>query len=481
MTTHNTASDLVQLSASQLSNLIHAKQVSCLQVMQAFLTQIEQQNPSVNAIVSMCSQTDLLKQATQADQQLKQQGSMGWMHGLPIAIKDLAAAQGFVTSMGSPLMQNRVAPNDALMVARIKAAGAIVIGKTNVPEFGLGSHSYNTVFGTTLNAFDQTKTAGGSSGGAAVALALHMLPIADGSDFMGSLRNPAAWNNIFGMRPSQGRVPMWPATDIYFSQLGTEGPMARTVQDLAQLLQTQSGFDERTPLSIQSTPSFTETLDNLSPRQLRIGWLGDLNAYLPVEPGILQCCESRLKQLADLGAVVEPIKPNFSPPAIWQTWLVLRQFSVAARIAPFLINSANRAKIKPEALWEHDSAAGLSAQTVSQASIDRSSFYQKIISYFDHFDVIAMPVTQVWPFDATEHWPKTINGVVMDTYHRWMESVIYATLAGLPAISLPAGFGMPKAGSKPLPVGLQLIGKPQGDAQLLQIARLFEQIPPKQL
>jgi amidase len=478
--TNNTASDLVQLSASHLSTLIHSKQVSCLQVMQAFLTQIAQKNPAVNAIVSMRDQTELLKQAAQADQHLKEHGSMGWLHGLPIAIKDLAAAQGFATSMGSPLMQNSTAPIDALMVARIKAAGAIVIGKTNVPEFGLGSHSYNTVFGTTLNAFDPTKTAGGSSGGAAVALALNMLPIADGSDFMGSLRNPAAWNNIFGMRPSQGRVPMLPATDLYFSQLGTEGPMARTVQDLAQLLQTQSGFDARAPLSIRSTPAFTENLGNLSPRQLRIGWLGDLNAYLPVEPGILQSCELRLKQLADLGAVVEPIKPNFSPTDIWQTWLVLRRFSVAARIAPFLTNPSNRAKIKPEALWEHDCAAGLSAQAVSQASIDRSSFYQKMLSYFDHFDVIAMPVTQVWPFDATEHWPKSINGVAMDTYHRWMESVIYATLAGLPAISVPAGFGIPNGTSKPLPVGLQLIGKPQGDAQLLQVARLFEQIPPKQ-
>ena len=218
--------------------------------MQACLDRIAQVNPRVNAIVSLQDPQGLLRQADERDAQLARGESMGWLHGVPQAIKDLANAAGLPTTLGSPLMRDFVAKEDGLMVQRMKAAGCIVIGKTNTPEFGLGSHTFNEVFGLTRNAWDSARSAGGSSGGAAVALALRMLPVADGSDFMGSLRNPAGWNNVFGLRPSQGRVPSWPVQDVWVSQLATEGPMARSVRDLARLLEIQAGHDPRAPLSL---------------------------------------------------------------------------------------------------------------------------------------------------------------------------------------------------------------------------------------
>jgi len=358
-----------------------------------------------------------------------------------------------------------------LMVQRMKSAGCIVVGKSNTPEFGLGSHTFNEVFGVTRNAFDATRSAGGSSGGAAVALALHLLPVADGSDFMGSLRNPAGWNNVFGLRPSQGRVPMWPATDVWVSQLGTEGPMGRTAQDVAQLLAVQSGFDARVPLSLADGVDLTQPLEGLDCKQLRIGWLADLDGYLPMESGILGVCERGLRRLESLGCAVQPLQLGTAPDSIWQAWLVWRRALVASRIAPFLLNPKNRESIKPEALWEFDQAAQLSGTDFLRASVQRTAFYQHLLTLFESNDFLALPVSQVWPFDASERWPSQINGVAMDTYHRWMEVVIYATFAGLPCISVPVGFD-----ERGLPMGMQLIGKPCGDLALLQLAHAYEQV-----
>ena len=241
--------------------------------MQAYLSRIEEVNPRHLAIVSLQDGDLLLRQADERDAQLARGESMGWMHGMPQAIKDLCNTAGIPTTLGSPLMRNFVPQDDGLMVQRMKAAGCIVIGKTNTPEFGLGSHTFNEVFGITRNAYDPSRSAGGSSGGAAVALALRLLPVADGSDFMGSLRNPAGWNNVFGLRPSQGRVPMWPAPDAWVSQLGTEGPMGRSVRDVANLLDVQAGFDPRAPLSIADGARFTGALDEFDCKKVRVGWL----------------------------------------------------------------------------------------------------------------------------------------------------------------------------------------------------------------
>lgn len=437
--------------------------------MQSTLERIAQFNPQSNAIVSLQEPELLMAQARERDAQLARGESMGWMHGMPQAIKDLSHVAGLRTTLGSPLMKDFVASEDGLMARRMKAAGAIVIGKTNSPEFGLGSHTFNEVFGPTRNAWNPGKSAGGSSGGAAVALAQRLLPVADGSDFMGSLRNPAGWNHVFGMRPSQGRVPMSPAQDVFIAQLGTEGPMGRHVRDVAMLLSVQAGADPASPLSLTDDPAqFAGALDS-DPQGQRIGWLGDLQGYLPMEGGILEVCQSALNSLSGLGCSVDEARLGMPPEQIWQAWLVWRQALVGPRIAPFLVNPANRAHIKPEALWEHDQSLNLTGSQLMAASASRTRFYLSMLALFEQFDVLAIPVSQVWPFDMGLRWPQSVSGRAMDTYHRWMEVVIYATFAGLPSISVPAGFG-----ENGLPMGLALIGKPQGDLALLKMAHAYE-------
>lgn len=461
---------LTDLSATALSAAIHAKVVSCREVMQAYLARIAAVNAAHNALVSLRDGDALLREAEACDAELARGTSRGFLHGMPQAIKDIAPTAGLRSTMGSPLLRDVIPREDGLMVQRMKAAGCLVIGKSNTPEFGLGSHTFNEVFGVTRNAFDARKSAGGSSGGAAVALALRMLPVADGSDFMGSLRNPAGWNNVFGLRPSQGRVPLFPAADVWVTQLGTEGPMGRTVEDVARLLDVQAGPDARVPLSLAAHPSFAAGLNEIDGASARVGWLGDLDGYLAMEPGVLDVCEQALKRLEGTGCAIEPTALGHSPEAVWQAWLVWRRWLVAGRIAPFLLDPANRALIKPEALWEHDQAAGLTGAQTLQASAQRSAFYRHLLSLFERFDVLALPCAQVWPFEADLRWPTHIAGREMDTYHRWMEVVIYASFAGLPCISVPAGFSA--AG---LPMGLQLIGRPQGDAALLRLAQAYEQ------
>ena len=462
--------ELTSLDADTLSRAIHSRAVSCREVMAAFLKRIHHFNPRFNAIVNLAPDELLLRQADARDIELAHGASRGWMHGLPQAIKDTSHADGFPSTLGSLLLKDAVASEDSLMTARMRAAGCIVIGKTNMPEFGLGSHTFNNLFGATPNAWDSTRSAGGSSGGAAVALALRLLPVADGSDFMGSLRNPAAWNHVFGMRPSQGRVPGWPAQDVWVSQLSTDGPMGRTVRDVARLLQVQAGHDARVPLSIRG--ALPEFANDTSLRGLRVGWLGDLGGHLAIEPGILPLCEAALAKFGAEGAHVEPLQLGFSPDALWQAWLVWRQALVASRLAALMARAGAREVIKPEALWEHDQAQSLSITRFMQASVVRSAFHAYMLALFERFDVLALPTAQVWPFAIEQRWPTHIAGREMDTYHRWMEVTLYATFAGLPAISVPAGFDV----TGRWPMGLQLIGGPQGDAKLLAVAAGYEQV-----
>ncbi len=256
------------------------------------------------------------------------------------------------------------------------------------------------------------------------------------------------------------------------THFGTEGPMARTITDLALLLDVQSGYDPRAPLSLAAEPSFAARLDDADPARTapRIGWLGDLDGYLAMEPGIVDACTSGLARLESIGCAVEPIALGFSPDRLWQSWLVWRWWLLHGRIAPFLKEPANRAQIKPEALWEHDHGALLSGPQVMAASVERSAFYQHALTLFERFDFLALPTTQVWPFPVGERWPKEIAGRTMDTYHRWMEVVAIATFAGLPCISVPVGFN--GAG---LPAGMQLIGRPRGDLDVLRLARQYEE------
>jgi amidase len=439
--------------------------------MQATLDRIAALNPVHNAIVALRDGDALLAEADACDAQLGRGERSGWMHGFPIAIKDLSDAAGLPTTLGSAAIGKRMAGEDALFVQRMKRAGAIVIGKTNTPEFGLGSHTYNKVYGLTRNAWDASKSAGGSSGGAAVALALGMLPVADGSDMGGSLRNPAAFNNVIGFRPSRGRVPSVPADDVFFQQLGTEGPMGRTVEDVARLLCTMAGWDARAPLALDEALPAPDAADPIAcAAGKRVGWLGSVWPDLPLEPGIRELCEAGLKTLEGLGCVVEPCKLDVPRERNWTAWLRLRQMLVGGKLGALYAQPALREQIKPEARWEVEQSFELTAAQLYQATVSRTAVYQAFRRLFERYDYVLAPTAQVFPFDAQLHWPASIAGVAMDTYHRWMEIVTPFTLAGLPVCNVPVGFS-----AHGLPMGMQIAGPARADLPVLALARAYEQ------
>ncbi len=456
------------LDALALARAIRSKQVSCVEVMNAFLDHIERLNPQVNAIVSLKDRGQLTTEAQERDAQLMRGNYLGWMHGFPHAIKDLEATAGIRTTLGSPVFRNFVPTYDSILVERIKRAGAILIGKTNVPEFGLGSHSYNPVFGATLNAYDQTKAAGGSSGGAAVALALRMTPVADGSDHAGSLRNPAAFNNVLGFRTCFGRVPSdW--REVFSPSLSVHGPMARKVGDLAMLLSTIAGYDSRVPHSVPEDPMrFRDSLER-DFRGVRIGWLGDFAGYLPFEPGVLELCTGALRVFESLGCIVEHAAPDFPIEEVWRNWLVLRAAQVSAILKSLYLDLRKRAQMKPEAQWEVERGLKLSAAEVYEARLAQTGWYHAVRKMFEQYNYLIMPSAQVFPFDAQLHWPDRINGRTMDTYHRWMEVAIPATMAGCPALNIPVGFS-----ETGLAMGIQVIGPNLGEFACLQLAFAYE-------
>ncbi|PSJ55624.1 amidase [Pseudaminobacter soli (ex Li et al. 2025)] len=464
--------EICRMSAVELVEKIKARQLSVREVATAFLDRIDAVNPKVNAIVSLRDRADILAEADAADSALAKGATPGPLHGLPIAIKDLALTRGLKTTFGSPIFADFVPDEDDFFVERMRAAGAIFIGKTNTPEFGLGSNTYNNVFGATLNAFDPSLTAGGSSGGAAVALALDMVPVADGSDFGGSLRNPAAFNNVYGLRPSQGLVPGGPMNEVFHSQIGLEGPMARNVRDMALLLDVQAGHDARAPLSHSGEASHLDGLGT-KPKGGRIAWFGDLGGHLPVEPGILELCEAGLRRFADVGFVAEPVVPDFDFNELWRAFVTLRQATSGCELKAHFDNPARRDLLKPEAVWEVEGAMRLTAVQVHAASTVRSKWYRTLLKLFERFDLLALPTAQVFPFPVGKHWPKEVAGRAMDSYHRWMEVSAYASLAGCPAVNVPVGFD-----AQGRPMGMQLIGRPRGDLALLQAAAAYETVLP---
>jgi amidase len=461
------------LSAVDLAVRIRRRELSCRDVAAAFLDRIDTVNPAVNAIVSLRPRAEILAEADAADVHLAGGGETGALFGLPIAVKDLAQTRGLRTTWGSRIFADFVPDEDDFFVARMRAAGAIIIGKTNVPEFGFGSQTYNEVFGPTRNAFDQRLTSGGSSGGAAVALALHMLPVADGSDMGGSLRNPAAWNNIYGFRPSQGLVPGGPGGELFFAQMGVEGPMGRSVADMALLLGVQAGYHPRAPLSLDpASRDFLSGLDT-PPTGRRIAWLGDLGGHLPTEEGVLPLCEQALGLLGQAGFTIEPHIPDVDFEKLWQAFVTLRHSTSGCALKVHYDDPARRALLKPEAVWEIENALDLRAPAIHAASSVRSQWYETVIGLFDRFDYLALPTAQVFPFAVETHWPSEIAGKPMDSYHRWMEVTALATMAGCPAINLPAGFD-----ASGRPMGLQLIGRPRGDMDVLRAARAYERVAP---
>jgi amidase len=461
--------EIVNLDAIALARAIKTKQVSCVEVMNAYLDRIERLNPRVNAIVSLQPREVLLEEAATRDAQLARGEYLGWMHGFPHAVKDLEPTRGIRTTMGSPLFRNFVPREDSIMVERLRRAGAVIIGKTNVPEFGLGSQTYNPVFGTTLNAYDQSKTSGGSSGGAAVALALRMLPVADGGDNGGSLRNPAVWNNVFGLRTSFGRVPSQ-FNEVFIPSISVHGPMARTVADLAMLLSVIAGYDARVPLSIREDPAAFAAPLARDFKGTRIGWVGDFGGRIPFDPGVLELCAGALKVFESLGCIVETAVPDYPLEPVWDSWCKIRGWQIAAMLNGPFADPARRALMKPELQWEIENGLKATAFEVVEANLVRTAWYQAVRRFFEKYDFMIAPAGQVFPFDATVHWPKEVGGVSMDTYHRWMQVMIPISMSGCPALGATAGFN--DAG---LPMGIQIAGPNQAELACMQIAHAYEE------
>lgn len=451
---------ILNKTATELAAGIAAGTITAESLMQATLARIADVNPNANAIVSLRPTDALLAEAKAADLI----PAKGPLHGLPIAVKDLANVAGLPTSMGSPLFAGKTAETSDIMVQRMQDAGAIIIGKTNTPEFGLGSNTYNPVFGATPNAIEPDKTAGGSSGGAAVALALHMTALADGSDMMGSLRNPAGWNGVYGMRPTWGLVPSEPLGDSFLHQLSTNGPMARCPNDLALLLAVQSGADARQP---HHAGGFDHNTSLVAPKSAKIGWLGDWDGAFPMEDGVLDSCTAALSTLQSSGCTVDSLKAPFPSEKLWESWTTLRSWTVGAGLDPLFADPASRAALKPEAIWEIEQGRALSAMKVHKASVIRSDWFKRAAQLFETYDVLALPTAQCFPFDIQQDWPKDIAGTKMDTYHRWMEVVIPVSLIGLPSVAVPL--------RGPRPMGLQLFGRRGSDRHLLEVAQKWHQ------
>ncbi len=462
---------IVEMSATALSGAIHRRELSCEEVLQAYAAQIDRFNPTVNALVAAVDRDWLRGRARELDALLARGRSLGPLHGFPQAPKDIMPAAGMVTTKGSPLFAGQVSQADCVVFERMRAAGALFVARSNSPEFGLGGHTYNPVYGTTRNAFDPSRSAGGSSGGAGVAVALRMLPVADGSDMMGSLRTPAAFNHVYGLRTSVGCVPHGPSEEVFLQQFSVAGPMARDIPDLALLLSVQAGFDARLPLTRRSEPArdWTALLER-DCKGLRIGWLGDLGGHLPMEAGVLDTCRAALRHFEAAGCTVQEALPAFDLECLWRAWLDLRSFSVAGANGALYRDPAKRALLKPEAIWEIERGLALTAMAVYDASRVRSAWHETLRRLFEQHDFLVLPAAQVFPFDAALDWPHAVGGREMDTYHRWMQAVVPATMAGLPALAAPAGFG-----PGGLPAGLQIIGPVQADLAVLQIGHAYDQ------
>ncbi len=455
--------ELCFLTATELAQRIRTKALSCREVMETHIAQIERVNPQVNAVVTFLPE-QALQQARAADETLAKGVEPGPLYGLPIAHKDLVLTKGIRTTLGSPIFKDFVPDQDEIIVERLRSAGAITIGKTNTPEFGAGSQTFNEVFGETLNPYDLTKTCGGSSGGAAVALACGMMPIADGSDLGGSLRNPASFCNVVGFRPSPGRVPTWPHRVGWFP-LPVEGPMARTVQDVALLLSIMAGPDPRTPIAIsESAERFRQPLER-NFKDVRLAWSANLGG-LPVAPQVTAAINAQRQTFLSLGCSIEEATPDFTDAdeifRVWRAWY----FDLAlGDLLP-----THRHLMKDTVIWNIEEGTKLTGTQIGRAEKKRTELYHRIRQFLDRYEFLILPVSQVPPFDVKQRYVTEINGVKMATYLDWMRSCYFISITGLPAISVPCGF-TPEG----LPIGVQIVGRHHDDWGVLQLAHAFEQ------
>ena len=458
-----TQAEICFMTAADLARQIREKALSAREVMAAHLNRIEQVNPEVNAIVTLLPE-QAMAQAVSADEAMARGEAVGLLHGLPVAHKDLVPTKGIRTTLGSPIFKEMIPREDGLIVERLKKAGAITIGKTNTPEFGAGSQTYNEVFGETLNPYDVSRTCGGSSGGAAVALACRMLPIADGSDMGGSLRNPASFCNIVGFRPSPGRVPVWPEAAGWFTY-SVQGPMARTVQDAALMLDAIAGPDPRSPIAISEPGSlFSQSLER-SFKDVRVAWSRDLELF-PVDPAVTAVIEGQRHVFEGLGCLIEDGQPDFTDAdEVFKTW---RAWYVELGCSALLEN--HREKMKETLIWNIERGRELTGPQIGRAEVKRTVLYHRVREFMETYEFLILPVSQVLPFDVKTRYVTQINDVKMETYIDWMKSCYFITTTGLPAISVPCGF-TPEG----LPVGVQIVGRHQDDLGVLQLAYAFEQ------
>lgn len=454
-------SELCDMSAVELSARLARKQVSAREVMAAHLAQIERVNPKVNAIVTLVAD-QAMAGAAKADEAIAGRGPVGVLHGIPVAHKDLVDTAGIRTTRGSMFYRDHVPTRDALIVTRMRAAGAITVGKTNTPEFGAGSQTFNAVFGATLNPHDITKTCGGSSGGAAVAVAARMLPIADGSDTGGSLRNPPAFCNVVGLRPSPGRVA---SESTSWSPLSVPGPIARSVADTALFLSAIAGPNPGSPLSIQEDPARFRGPLGREFKGVRVAWWRGLGG-IPFEAEIRRVVDANRKVFQDLGCVVEEAEPDFTD--LDDAFPVLRFAANHPRYAPLVRERPEW--VKDTIKFEVAQAERASAADVGRAMARQARMYDQSREFFERYEYFVLPVTQVEPFDVNTPYPTRIAGTAMTTYIDWMRSCWYVTMMANPAISVPAGFS-----ATGLPVGLQIVGRHRDEWSVLQLAHAFEQ------
>jgi amidase len=457
------APDICFLTAVEMARLMRRKKLSAREVMAAHLKQIERVNPKVNAIVTLIAE-QATENARKADERQARGLPLGRLHGLPVVHKDLFETAGVRTTYGSRIFKDNVPKQDAIIVQRIAEAGAISVGKSNTPEFGAGSQTFNEVFGATRNPWDLTKTCGGSSGGAAVSLAGGMVPIADGTDSGGSLRNPAAFCNVVGIRVAPGRVPTAAQGDAW-STLSVHGPMARTVSDVALLLSAIAGPDSRCPISIDQPGSrFAKELER-SFKGVRVAWFRNMSG-IPFDSRILKVVNNQRKVFEQLGCIVEEAEPDWT--GAHEGYDILRAWGYATSQAENVRH--HRELVKDTIIWEVERGAKLSGADIARAHALRSGAWDRMRVFQEKYEYFITPTTQVPPFDINQPYPTEIDGVPMSTYVEWQKSCILISALQNPAISIPCGFT-----DEGLPVGLQIVGRHRDEWSVLQMAHAFEQ------
>jgi amidase len=450
-------------TALELRAAVDRRELSAREIVQAHLEQVERVNPAVNAVVTLVAEKALVA-ADGVDRALAAGDRLGPLRGLPVAHKDLHDTAGIRTTYGSPLWADHVPDRDDLIVERIRAAGGITIGKTNTPEFGAGSHTFNPVFGATRNPYDPTRSAGGSSGGAAAGLACGMFALADGSDTGGSLRNPASFNNVVGFRPSPGRVPNWP-NQLGWTTLNVKGPMARTVADTALLLSAVAGPDPRAPISLETPGSFFDAPLGRDLQGLRVAWSPDLGGRVPVEADVAEVVRRAASVFADLGCEVEETCPDLA--GADEVFLTLRAWMFEVSFGPLL--DADPPQVKESIRWNAEQGRKLSGADLGRAEVLHTALHERMVAFFRSYDVLLLPVSQVPPFPIEIEYPTEVAGVRMETYLDWMRSCTLISATGCPALSVPGGFT-----TGGLPVGVQLVGAPRADLHVLQLGHAFE-------